>query len=213
MSSETKSPLPADPNAPADPTTAAPGKKKAGRKVGYRKAPDLSNGLVSADKIFLFVDRDTVPVNDLTKFLRICDTWIKDLGPETLKDTDLEEIALYARERVYIDGVYKGFAEAETIDPNLITQLEKMNKGLEARKENLGSRFKDRGIQRKDKSKFSFINLFESFEEDSQKFMRQGTEKDKIIEDNKENYTSTEEYMEGHIISNSNTPPTEEEGS
>lgn len=185
-------------------------KTRRGRRVGYRKPQPLSNGQITVERIFDFIDRETIPVKDLPKFLKICDTWINDLGADSLKDTDIEEIGLYARERVYIDGIYRGFAEADTIDPNLITQIEKMNKGLEARKENLGARFKDRGQARKNKDGMSFLSLFENFEENSADLLKQAIEKKLDINNNKEDFTDVDSYMEAHV---STVPDDKPEGS
>lgn len=212
MSSDNQNKQSAEPNKEADATTEAkPLKKKGGRKVGYRKPIPLGNGLVTPEKIFLFVERDTIPVRDQQRFLKICDTWINDLGADSLKDTDIEEIALYARERIYIDGVYRTFAEAETIDPNLITQLDKMNKGLEARKENLGARFKDRGVQRKNKDGMSFLSLFENFEENSEDFLQQALQQKEKIKADKEEVTNVEEYMQTYTSGNPLTPKESED--
>lgn len=189
----------------------SPIKSKRGRKAGYRKPQDLSNGVITAEKIFLFVDRNTIPSLDLQRFLRICDTWINDLGPDSLKDTDLEEIALYARDRVYIDGIFRTFAEAGTIDPNLITQIEKMNKGMEARKENLGARFKDRGDKRISKSSAGFMSLFEDFMDDPSTFSNKAIEVNKVIQDNKEKYSNLDEYMETYSSPTQGTTKNEEE--
>jgi len=191
-------------------------KKKRGRKTGYRKPQDLSNGVIDPEKIFLFVDRNTIPPNDLQRFLKICDAWIQDLGADSLSDTDIEEVALYARDRIYIDGIYRGFAEADTIDPNLINQIEKMNKGMEARKENLGARFKDRGKSRKDKSNFSFINLFEDYQENPEVFVQQAKDQTLKTQTEKNNFTKLDDYMEAFgassIHSSNKDRKDEEEG-
>lgn len=172
-------------------------KKKLGRPIG---AGTFQNGVIPEKKIFLFVPRDSIAERDIQRFLQLCDAWIKDLGPETLKDTDLEEIALYCRDRLYMDGLYKTFAEAETIDPNLVNQIEKMNKSMEARKTNLGSRFIDRGSKRDKGSAMSFIDLFENFSDNSDEFVRESELKKASIQKNRESFTNPIKYMEGHIL-------------
>jgi len=171
-------------------------KTKRGRKAGYRKPKNLTNGAITSDKIFSFVNRNTIPNNSLQTFLTICDTWINDLGADSLKDTDLEEIALYARDRIYIDGIFQTFAEAGTIDPNLISQIEKMNKGMESRKENLGARFKDRGDKRISKSSAGFMSLFEDFMDDPSTFSNKAAEVNQTVQDNKEKFSKLDDYME-----------------
>jgi hypothetical protein len=171
--------------------------KKLGRPKG---AGTFQNGVIPEKKIFLFVPRETIPEKDIQRFLQLCDAWIQDLGPLSLKDTDLEEIALYCRERLYIDGLYKTFAEAETIDPNLVTQIEKMTKAMEVRKSNLGSRFIDREGKRKEGSKMTFLDLFEDYSDNVEHFVKAAEEKKEVVSKNRDKFTNSVEYMEGHLL-------------
>lgn len=172
-------------------------KKQRGRP---KKPVSLSNGIVTADELFTYVPKDTIPVGQVERFISLCDHMIYDLDPEELSSIDIEEIALYCREKIYCDLIYKNFAEAQATDTSLVIQIEKINKNLEKRKENLGARFIDKGKKRKEAGTESLIDLLEKFSEYNEQYMDQAENKKIELTKDKDNkFTKTSEYMESHL--------------
>lgn len=181
-------------------------KKKKGRPFGSKnKFKDVVEKtktlefIVDPEKLFLFIKRETIPKKELIRFLRLCDQFIRSLGPDTLNDTDLEEIALIYRDRVYMDLAYQVFAKAEAIDTAMITQIEKINKSLEVRKSNLGSRFIDRDKARKGDGSNTFLELFNYFVENKDLELQKAREMQVTISGNKTSFTDTSDYMENKL--------------
>lgn len=175
-------------------------RKTGGKQKGWRKVSNsMSNGRFTEEDVYVYAPKDTVPKEQQERFLGLCDLMIKSLGVDTMADTDLEEIALYYRDRIYCDHLYKTFADAGgTTDSTLIAHIEKLNKALEQRKSNLGSRFVDKGKKRRDTNTSSFMELLSKFEQDKTEFENESNEKAALIENNKQNFTSTADYMTSH---------------
>jgi hypothetical protein len=158
----------------------------------------MNNGQINHEKIFLFVKKETIPKDQLERFLKLCDSMIQSLGASDITDTDLEEIALYYRDRIYIDSIYEEFAENDATDTGLISQIEKLNKGLEQRKVNLGARFIDKGSKRKILGGGeTIVDLVTKFDEERAEMQQDADNKRFEIQQNKKTkFTKLEEYME-----------------
>lgn len=176
-------------------------KKSPGRP---RKEPTfMKNGVITDKQIFQYVKKESIPAQELERFLRMCDLLIESLNPKTLSETDIEEIALYYRDRIYMDRIYETFAAAEASDMNMVKQLESFNKALEKKKENLGSRFIDKGKKRDDLLKGkTLVDLLSEYEESPEKFDKLVREQNTKTEESKKQFTNPLEYMERHITSN-----------
>ena len=165
-----------------------------------KKKVMLSNGVVSEDTLFNFVPRNTLPKNDVFRFITLCDAMITDLGADDLSNVDIEEIALYYRDKIYCDQIYREFATAETTDGSLVVQIEKLNKNIEKRKENLGARFIDKGKKRQDSGGESLMDLLSIYASNVKEAEALADKKQLEINNNKDTkYTKIEEYMESHI--------------
>lgn len=179
-------------------------KRKPGRPKGIttKQRFKMSNGEVSEDQVFLYTPESTIPSKDKRRFLMLCDLMITSLGPTTVSEADIEEVALYYRDRIYCDHMYEVFAEAQgTVDTNMVSQLEKFNKSLEQRKQNLGSRFIDKGQKRKESKGESLIELFSKYESTGDSLEDRAKEMKSKIEEGKKNYTTTRDYMSSHSAS------------
>lgn len=166
------------------------------KKKRTRRTSSLKNGKVEEDKLFLFVKRESLPATEIPRFLQLCDTYIISLGADTLSDTDVEEIALYYRDRIYADRIYETFASSNTTDANLIGQIDKLNKAIEQKKLNLGSRFIDKGKKRQDTSGESMMDLFAHFQDKKPDIEAMAAAKKSEVKENKaKNFTRTEDYM------------------
>lgn len=183
-------------------------KRKRGRPKGTTKVAktkeefnklsnkNMDNGHIDAEKIFLFVRKETIPKNQLDRFLKLCDMMIQSLGPEHISDTDIEEIALYYRDRIYIDSIYEEFAKDSITDTGLVSQIEKFNKSLEQRKVNLGSRFIDKGQKRKSTSGESVVDLVSRYEEEYAILQQEAEDKKyEILKNKKSKFSTLEDYM------------------
>jgi len=177
-----------------------------GKKKGWRKVDQtLKNGKYTKDDIFNYVPKHTIPTSDLDRYINLCDAMIKDLGSDSVSESDLEEITLYYRDRIYCDKMYESFAQADGVmDSTMVLQLEKLNKGLEQRKTNLGSRFIDRGKKRKESNVGTLMELIGKYVEDKKSFEIEAGEKQLLITQNKKHFTNTADYMEDHIGSTIN---------
>lgn len=173
-------------------------KRKPGRPKGTKK---VDNGVIDASQLFFYVPKDTLPTKHVDRFLKLCNQMIKSLGAETLNPTDVEEIAVYYRDRIYMDQIYETFALAQATDPTLVGQLEKLNKNLEQKKSNLGARFIDRGQKRKSKEGMTFIDLFENFVENEVEMEALAQSKKESIKTNKKSYTNPVDYIDSHTKS------------
>lgn len=171
--------------------------RKGGKPKGWKKpVTAMTNGRFVEKDLYLFVPKETIAESDRERFISLCDAMILDLGADSMKEADLEEVALYYRDRIYSDRMYRSFAEADGItDSNMIAQIEKLNKSLEQRKSNLGARFVDRGKQRKDNSTSSLVDLLNRFIDTPAQVMAEGIAKASEIEGNRKKYTDTVEYM------------------
>lgn len=160
----------------------------------------LRNGKITESQLFLYVPKHTLPEKEINRFLELCDTLIISLGPAELSETDIEEIALYYRDRIYADNIYSTFALSNTTDASLVMQIEKLNKGLEQRKTNLGARFIDKGKKRKEIGEESLIDLLARYSENKKVYEGTALEKYREISENKNTqFTNTSSYMEDHI--------------
>lgn len=188
------------------------GSKK--RKVQVAKAINknsiLTNEVVTEDKLFLFIKKTSIPSSELDRFLQLCDKCILSLGPDTLSDSDIEEIALIYRDRVYMDMAYEVFAQAGAIDASMVSQIEKINKSLEVRKTNLGARFIDRDKTRKQGNENSFLELFSYFIEAKDIELQKAKDLQDELELNKSNFTNPIEYMENKLKNKSVLIPDED---
>jgi hypothetical protein len=174
-------------------------KPKVGKPLGWRKKYSMTNGIVSADKIFLFVQEQSLPEDSINRFLQLCDGMITTLGADQLNDLDIEEVALFYRDRIYADKMYEIFSrDGAIMDPSMVKQIETLNKSLEVRKDNLGARFKDSGKKRKDKGTMTLLDLFENFQENKDIMEERSKESLEKVKKAKEKFTSTEEYMNNH---------------
>lgn len=176
----------------------AKGNKGGGRPAGSIKFK-MENGLIDEDQIFLYIKRETIPTDELKRFITLCDKFIISVGADTVTDTDIEEIALIYRDRIYMDLAYESFAEAGSMDAAMATQIEKINKSLEVRKSNLGSRFIDRDKSRKSTSSTTFLDLFNNFVENRDKELEKAQKLDEKIKENESKYTKTKDYMEDKL--------------
>lgn len=154
------------------------------------------------EKIYLFTPKDTIPRDQLKRHLKLCQSMMESLGADELADTDIFEIALIAREQIVVDNIYRIFAESGAAETSMVVQVEKINKAIETRKENLGSRFRDKGQKRKgrENSDMSILDLINEFEEESKEVKLQAELKKKQIAESMATFTSTEEYMEGKQV-------------
>lgn len=186
--------------------------RKGGKPKGWKKpVTAMSNGKFVEKDLYLFVPKETIAESDRERFISLCDAMILDLGADSMKEADLEEVALYYRDRIYSDRMYRSFAEADGItDANMIAQIEKLNKSLEQRKSNLGARFVDRGKQRKDNSSSSLVDLLNRFIDNPSQVMSEGVTKASEIESNRQKYTNTVEYMSERATRKSVTPVDQE---
>lgn len=187
-----------------------PGGRPKGSKTLNKKAPTLTNEIVTEDKLFLFIKKSSIPTSELDRFLQLCDSCIISLGPDTLSDGDIEEIALIYRDRVYMDMAYEVFAQAGAIDASMVSQIEKINKSLEVRKTNLGARFIDRDKSRKSDSGNTFLELFNHHVENKDLQIQKAKEMRELVDQNKSNFTNTTEYMENKLKNKTVLIPDEE---
>ena len=126
----------------------------------------LTNGLVSADDLFLFTPQNTIPGVELNRFLELCDRMIKEMQVEELTSSDIDAVAQYNKLRMFDDMICESMSghgkdkknskdkdckdgddEEETqkfTDLGFITQLEKLSKQRDKHLENLKFRRKDR---------------------------------------------------------------------
>lgn len=178
-----------------------------GRPKGSVKY-QIQNGIVDEDKLFLFIKKETIPVSEQKRFIDLCDRFIQSLGADTLNDADIEEIALIYRDRIYMDLAYEIFAQAKAIDSTMVTQIEKINKSLEVRKMNLGSRFIDREKTRNKDTSNSFLDLFNYITENKEEEEGKATEVNKKIKENKKQFTDVHDYMKNKL---SNKSPIEQD--
>lgn len=188
----------ASPSSPPPSTTKR--RKTGGKKKGWRKpTSEMKNGRFTEQDIYTFVPEESIPQEHRIRFINLCDLMIVALGADTMSETDLEEIALYYRERIYCDSLYKTFADAGgTTDTTLIHHIEKLNKSLEQRKSNLGARFVDKGKKRKDSNTSTLMELLSDFDTNKNKFEFMSEDKAQTIEENKKKFTNTAEYMTAH---------------
>jgi hypothetical protein len=178
------------------------GQVKRARGRPKKEPTFMKNGIVTDQQIFQYVKKESIPAAELQRFLTMCDLLIESLNPKTLSETDIEEIALYYRDRIYMDRIYETFAAAEASDMNMVKQLESFNKSLEKKKENLGSRFIDKGKKREDLLKGkTLVDLLSEYEETPEKFDKLIKEHNAKIEESKKQFTNPLDYMERHIIS------------
>jgi hypothetical protein len=175
--------------------------KKAGRKPKIGRPSGARNKKDSTieDRILLFVKKETIPPAELKRFLTLCERFIETIGPETLNDNDIEEIALIYRDRIFMDLAYEVFAAAGAIDTTMVNQIDKMNKTLETKKANLGSRFIDRDKVRKNEIGNSFLDLFNNFVDHKDEEMQKAKDKLEEIKQNKAKFTSLSDYMESKV--------------
>lgn len=176
-----------------------------GKPKGWRKPPTkMNNGRFIESDLYKYVPKETLPKEQVERFLNLCDSMIMDLGVETLSESDLEEISLYYRERVYCDLLYQQFASAGgTTDTTMILHIEKLNKALEQRKSNLGTRFIDKGKKRKDNNTSTLMEILSNYNDNQGLFTQVAESKDKDIDKNREMFTSTSDYMLEHLGSRS----------
>jgi hypothetical protein len=177
--------------------TAAQRKKTGGRLPGSHNKKKKDNSI--RDSLFLYVKKETIPPAELKRFVTLCERFIQTLGPETLNESDIEEIALIYRDRIFMDLAYEVFATAGAIDTTMVNQIDKMNKTLETKKANLGSRFIDRDKLRKNEVGNSFLDLFNNFVDHKDAEMKKAQDKLDEINKNKAKFTSLEEYMEARV--------------
>jgi hypothetical protein len=165
----------------------------------------LTKYIIDPEKLFFFVKENTIPQDERNRFVVLCNKFAESLGVDTLTDTDVEEIALIYRDRIFMDLTYATFAEAGAFDTAMVNQVEKINKSLEVRKSNLGSRFIDRDKTRKsDAGEGTFLDLFNYYVADKEQAETSAQELKNKIEDHKKGFTSTKEYMENKLKNRSN---------
>ena len=130
-------------------------KRKRGRPL---KEHLMTNGHITADMLFLFTPKDTIPGHQINRFLQLCDEHIKELTIEELTVSDIDEVAQYNRTRMLKDFILKNMTnpmtrkgpdgEEQEVEPftdlGFITQLEKLHKQMDKHIENLKVRRKDR---------------------------------------------------------------------
>lgn len=183
--------------------------KKLKRKRGRPSREDpgvMSNGYINENKLFSFVKKESLPKKELPRFLALCDLLITSLGPKTLSDSDIEEIALYYRDRIYADMIYEEFAnsydasiegEPGGIDTSMLKQIESFNKALEKKKENLGARFIDKGKKRDELLKGkTLVDILAEFQETPENYDKLVRDHKKMLEEKNKEFTNTSEYME-----------------
>ena len=177
--------------------------KTGGKQKGFKALFKMKNGKFKPEDIFLYVPRDSIPESDLNRFLQLCDLMIIDLGAPSVSYTDLEEISLIYRDSIFINKQFKLFSEASgALDTSMVKQVETLNKNLEQRKENLGSRFVDKGKKREANSTKTITDLIASFEDKSKELEQQAEALQKEISENKkEKFTSTAGYMANKVSS------------
>ncbi len=169
----------------------------------------MRNGAISENKIFQFVKKESIPKSELPRFLVLCDLMIESLGAKTLSETDIEEIAMYYRDRIYMDMIYEEFANAYDgessdgeggLDTNMLKQIESFNKALEKKKENLGSRFIDKGKKRDELLKGkTLIDLLSEYQDTPENFEKLVKDHKRELEEKSKEFTDPLQYMEKKV--------------
>jgi hypothetical protein len=151
-------------------TKSKSGSKKSdnrGRPKGARNKA-LSNGVITTDDIFLYTPEETIPKKYVDRFLKLCDNMIITLDANTVTEPEVEEIAQYYRDRLFLDELYSSINDLEVgvaADTTLIRSLDSLSKQLEKRKENLQLRSKDRADQRKLTKQKTLMDLLGELDE------------------------------------------------
>jgi len=152
----------------------------------------LENGVVSADEIFLYCPRDTIPQNQINRYLKLCDEQLKEMNLEELTTADVDELAQYNRSRMLKDYVIKIMVNpvvpsgvvtdnlAQFTDLGLITQTEKLHKQMNSHLENLKFRRKDRHTGKMGGQHKSISDLAREFDEEPRRVesLKKKSEKD-----------------------------------
>ena len=118
----------------------------------------MTNSEITAEMLFLYTPRETIPQGQINRFLQLCDEQIKELNIEDLTSADIDEVAQFNRTRMFKDFILKTMANPPKVkdqegneqeveqfsDLSFITQLEKLHKQMDKHIENLKVRRKDR---------------------------------------------------------------------
>lgn len=177
-------------------------KKKKGRPFGTTKTYRMKNGYYKPEDVYLYTPEDTIPKDELNRFLRLCDEMIVLLDPRTINKAEVEEIAKVYRESIIIDSVYREFAkEGSALDPTMVNSLDKIVKAVEKRKENLAIRASDRQESRNFNKQLTLMDVISEVGSDVEKMEQEEKEIKNRLEQTNNNLSKVTEFIDDKEIS------------
>lgn len=158
----------------------------------------MTNGYIDADTLFLYTPQESIPGEQVNRFLQLCDNHLKELDMEEISASDIDEVAQYNRTRMLKDFIIKTLvnpklpegadkdAAEQFTDLGFITQIEKLHKQMDKHLENLKARRKDRVTSTSGSKKASLSDMARELDE----------KPDRLDKLKKENKKKVEEYSQ-----------------
>jgi len=181
--------------------------KSKGRRGRPPKEYVMTNGNVSAEDLFVFTPRETIPDRQVNRFLQLCDMMISEMHAEELTPSDIDAVAQCNKLRMFGDKICKDMAEQEITDISFITQLEKLHKQQEKHLENLKLRRKDRHIGKIGSTGKSLTELARELDDISNDRMEEMQKKSESeVEKFEENFADSDPSVFIENMGNRNEP-------
>jgi len=170
--------------------------KKRGRPRKYHSY-EMTNGVIDAKKIFLYVPAISLPLEEIDRFLTMCDLLIKELGPKIVSQTDVKDIATLYRDTIVRDAMYIVIAECKgAADKSTITDVEKISKQIDTTQKSLKVRAADRQEDRKNNKDLSMVDIVDKYIDDEGLFAMFEAQQNMLLEKYYDNpHTDVDEYM------------------
>lgn len=170
--------------------------KKRGRP---KKTHDyvMVNGIIDAKRIFLYVPPATVDPEEIDRFLEMCDRLLIELGPKSVTEIDIKDVASLFRDTVVRDKMYEGLkACANLPDKSMMVDLSKMSAQLDVIQKSLKVRAADREKERTNSKDLSMIEIIDKYKDDDSLFAMFDIQQKNILDKYYSNpHTDVDEYM------------------